>query len=66
MKEFLTLSELSKILHISKQGVLFRIKKNHIPNDRIGNVLVIKRADLALTKKTKKRGRPKKRQEEND
>lgn len=58
-KGYLTVTQAAKILGVTPQRVRDLIHANRLPAEELGNILIIKEADLDLVKE-RKPGRPKK------
>lgn len=58
-RNFMAVSELAKVLGITRQAVFERIKTNKVPYEMLGNIAIIKREHLPLVYKIGKAGRPK-------
>ncbi len=46
MKEFFSVEEVAKLLHISHSGVLYHIKKGKLKADQVGKIYIISKENF--------------------
>jgi predicted DNA-binding protein YlxM (UPF0122 family) len=47
-KEYFSLSEIAKKHGITRHAVFQKVKRNKIPHEKIGNIIVLKKNNLSL------------------
>jgi len=47
-RDYVSLSEIAKKRGITRQAVFQKVKRNKIPHEKLGNIIVLKRKNLAL------------------
>ncbi len=47
-REYVSLSEIAKKHGITRHAVFQKVKRNKIPHEKIGNMIVLRRANLPL------------------